>query len=429
MGDSVNPTLTVHRSAHEIGGNCVEIDCDGHRLLLDIGRPLNAEPDRDRDATLLPATLDLSRPVDAVVLSHPHQDHYGLLQVLPPEWPVWSGAPTDDLIGLMGDIFSLPRTHRFHHFRSSRPFVAGPFTVTPFLVDHSAFDAHAFLVEVGGRRVFYSGDLRFSGRKAALSQRLLDNPPRDIDVLLLEGTTLGRKGAFPTESDLEARFVDLFKSTPGRVFVTWSAQNVDRTVTLYRACLKAGRTLVIDVYSADVLDRLSRFSNRLPRPGSDNLQVVVTRKMTAMYRHRLGRPDFIPERCVPYGCSARRLNATPEKLVVMLRWGLFEDYERAGVFPTPDDAWVFSMWSGYLEHPTHQHIRSWFETAGATVTTIHTSGHAAPADLFRFAEAVKPRFLVPIHGADWDRHAGWFPNVMRLADGEAFEIPGRGTSE
>jgi ribonuclease J len=59
----------------------------------------------------------------------------------------------------------------------------------------------------------------------------------------------------------------------GRVFVTWSAQNVDRTVTLYRACLKAGRTLVVDLYTAEVMEAVAEFG-RLPRPGLQNLKVV-----------------------------------------------------------------------------------------------------------------------------------------------------------
>ena len=75
-------------------------------------------------------------------------------------------------------------------------------------------------------------------------------PPENLDVLLMEGTNLSRDKSCVTESDLEDTFVDLFRSTAGRVFVVWSAQNVDRTVTLYRACLKAGRTLMVDLYTA-----------------------------------------------------------------------------------------------------------------------------------------------------------------------------------
>ena len=41
----------------------------------------------------------------------------------------------------------------------------GPFRITPQLVDHSAFDAYALLVEADGKRVYYSGDFRAHGRK------------------------------------------------------------------------------------------------------------------------------------------------------------------------------------------------------------------------------------------------------------------------
>jgi hypothetical protein len=80
----------VPRSAHEIGGNCIEVVASGgSRLLLDIGRPLDGEGEA---ATLLPATLDLGDLPAALLISHPHQDHYGLLQAAPASWSVHSGA-------------------------------------------------------------------------------------------------------------------------------------------------------------------------------------------------------------------------------------------------------------------------------------------------------------------------------------------------
>jgi ribonuclease J len=49
--------LTVHRATHQIGGNCIEIGtADGHRIILDVGRPLDAP----QGATgLLPKSLDV----------------------------------------------------------------------------------------------------------------------------------------------------------------------------------------------------------------------------------------------------------------------------------------------------------------------------------------------------------------------------------
>jgi ribonuclease J len=89
-----------------------------------------------------------------------------------------------------------------------RPLQIGSFTVTPFLVDHSAFDAYALLIEAGGRRLFYSGDIRFHGRKAATVERLIRSPPDSVDVVLLEGTQVGRARATQaarSERDVEER--------------------------------------------------------------------------------------------------------------------------------------------------------------------------------------------------------------------------------
>ena len=281
--------LTVHRATHEIGGNCIELNTsDGHRIILDVGRPLDALQDA---RNLLPKSLDLKAAVDGILITHPHQDHYGLLEDVPAGWPIYSGAATERLIRLTSAIFGKTLPHRFHQWKSGAKLDIGPFAVTPFLIDHSAFDAYMLLIDVQGKRILYSGDFRIHGRKSTLTQKLMAAPPENIDVLLMEGTNLGTDKSCFTESDTEDTFVDLFRSTAGRVFVSWSAQNVDRTVTLYRACLKAGRTLVVDLYTAEVMEALAEFG-KLPRPGWNNLKVVITSAFVRMYR-RIGRESFV----------------------------------------------------------------------------------------------------------------------------------------
>ena len=83
--------------------------------------------------------------------------------------------------------------------------------MTPFLTDHSAFDAYMLLIESAGQRVLYTGDFRRHGRKAKLVDAMMARPPADIDLLLMEGTNLGTDKPVSTEKDLEAEFVDLFR--------------------------------------------------------------------------------------------------------------------------------------------------------------------------------------------------------------------------
>jgi len=409
-------TLTVHRGTQQIGGSCIEIvHPDGARLILDAGRPLDAP---DGATGLLPASLDRSR-ASTVLISHPHQDHWGLIEELPPDWPIWTGSGSAKLIAVTGDVTRRPLTRIFETWDSrSGPFVVGPFIITPILTDHSAFDAYMLLIEGAGKRILYTGDFRRHGRKSALVDRIMAQPPADIDVLITEGTNLGTDKPVKTEDEIEHEFVELFERTKGRVFVSWSGQNIDRTVSIYRAAKHAHRTLAIDLYTADVLDRISE-GTRLPRPGFQNLKVVVTRGLGSNYRSQ-GRENFV-DRMVPHGISAKRLEGS--RHVVMLRRGLIRDYKLAGVVPTADDAYNFSMWRGYLSDPYHTEALEWCRAAGAEIAYIHTSGHASPADLRAFAAAVQPKMVVPVHGVKWDEELHGFGPVRRLADAEALTLP------
>lgn len=408
-------TLTVHRGTQQIGGSCIEIaHPNGERIILDAGRPLDAP---DGATGLLPASLDRSQPA-TVLISHPHQDHWGLVDELPPTWPIWTGAGSAKLIAITSDVTRRPLTRAFDTWDSrGGAFQIGVFTVTPFLTDHSAFDAYMLLIEGAGKRILYTGDYRRHGRKSALVDAMMARPPRDIDVLLTEGTNLGADKPVKSETALEADFIELFERTAGRVFVSWSGQNIDRTVTLYRAAKQTGRTLVIDLYAADVLDRIAEGTG-LPRAGFPNLKVVITGGLSRHYRNQ-GREDFI-ERMVPHGISAKALAGGNQ--VIMLRRALIRDYASAGVVPAANDAFNFSMWHGYLNDAYHAEARDWCAAGGGEVARIHTSGHASPSDLRAFARAINPKAIVPVHGVKWDEEADGFLSVRRLADNEPMVI-------
>jgi ribonuclease J len=341
----------------------------------------------------------------------------GLVDELPPEWPVHIGEAAAKLIAITGDVLGRPLTRALTTWpKRSGPFDIGPFTVTPILTDHSAFDAYMLLIDGGGKRILYS-DFRRHGRKAKLVDAVMKWPPSDIDVLLMEGTNLGSDKPVVTETELEDEFVALFHRTPGRVFVCWSGQNIDRTVTLYRAAKKTGRTLVIDLYTADVLDRIAEGTG-LPRAGWPGLQVVITSGLARNYRKQ-GREDFVA-RMVEHGLPAKAL--AKGTWVAMLRRGLMRDYARAGVVPGQGDAFNFSMWRGYLREAYHADAHDWCHGGGAEIAFIHTSGHASPADLRAFANAIAPKALIPIHGVSWDEQPEGFPPITRLQDGQPLQI-------
>jgi ribonuclease J len=188
-----------------------------------------------------------------ITLSHLHMDHCGLVRHAGPSLRVAMGKKASRI--LREAAFFTGRDLGIEpcwELEDRRPFSIGPFRITPYAVDHSAFDAYALRIEAAGRRLFYTGDIRAHGNDTGLFEGLVQDLPRNVDVLLMEGTHIGKgRGRIgPSEKDLRQELAVRFGESPGLVRVAWSAQNLDRLTTVYRAARDAGRTLVIDLYQA-----------------------------------------------------------------------------------------------------------------------------------------------------------------------------------
>ena len=417
--------ICIHQAADKIGGNCVEIVANnGRRLLLDAGRPLELKKKQQASA---PASLDLESPIEGLVLSHSHADHCGLLAELPADWPLICGADTAIMLRFSQD-FQKNKRQPLTWERKNKPALieAGPFRIEAFNIDHSAFDAYAIFIEVDDRRIFYSGDFRGHGRKAALTDMLLKDPPKGIDVMIMEGTNLrpsGEGGEMPrTEDDLQKDFEAVFRETRGRVFVSWAAGNIDRMVTLFKASLKTGRHLAIDLYTALIWEAMGRFARLPALEPKTGIRVVATSGLNNRLM-KLGFDNparhFIESKVA---IPARALEENTAKWVVMARNGLTKSGYAGRVFPTAEDAWVWSQWKGYLEDKEQTGELIKFLAPCGEPRFIHSSGHANPELLRALAQAVKPRRLLPIHGQAWREHQAAFENLQILKNGQWLEI-------
>ncbi|MGV7240624.1 MBL fold metallo-hydrolase [Caballeronia sp. M23-90] len=133
----------IHRGSKEIGGSCIESEESGQRILLDLGLPLSAESNTPR---FLPAVsgLDGNDPsLHGILISHPHLDHYGLLAHVSPKVKIGLGKTARRVLRAASDFVPVewPLPNVGWDYCSRNSFDVGPFHVTPYLVDHSAYDA------------------------------------------------------------------------------------------------------------------------------------------------------------------------------------------------------------------------------------------------------------------------------------------------
>ena len=426
-------TISLLRGADTIGGSCIKISHGGESIILDYGMPLMESGGAPVDiesvknptidnGVLLNVSADGRTPL-AFIISHAHPDHFGLVDHVSDNIPVFLSEAAKKIISV-GNVFydetmRVKRVSSCSTYIPGKSFEIGPFKLTAFLMDHSAFGACSILVEVDGKKIFYTGDFRGHGRKRSVNDyvvKAVQNP----DVLLMEGTTLddGHPATFPDEASVEQALVDLINERNAPVFVSGAGSNIDRIVSLYRAAKRTGRVMVIDIYQMYLLEQLKEFSNGLPPHKDDSLKVFYPKNQCDAVAKHLG-----PE--VLYRYKDRQLktddidftsSAYIFRLSNFISSKLCKRFIEQNVVPEL----VYSMWQGYKEK---QKIFTDIEKlVGNKWVYIHTSEHAYTKTLKKLSEDIKPKKLIPIHtvrGKEFSKH---FKNVYLMSNGEELDI-------
>ena len=435
--------LTIHRGTQEIGGSCVEVKSRNNRIVIDIGIPIVTLSGKKFDfkdykklpleeliaSKILPDIKGFYRQdgkdglIDGLLISHAHIDHYGFYNFANEDIQYYLGEATHKLINL-SNIFIEDRglIKKVAYIQDGTQFHIGDFKITPFLMDHSAFDAYAFLIEADGRKLFYSGDFRSHGRKGKLFYKFIRTAPEDIDALLLEGTSINGGSLnpeFKKEEVVEHETAKVLKEHKTIVFGIASSQNIDRMVSFYKAAKRTGRLFVVDVYTANVLTETG--NPNIPHPSTSYPDIRVF-----FPRHLCNKLEKHQNKDMMYKFASYKITkdeiAVRQSNVFMLIKSSMRSYlngiKNLGASPV-----IYSMWNGYFNEPSMKDfVRTLTKGYDRLICRIHTSGHADVSSLKRFVSRLRPDKIIPIHTFGHQMYKEHFKNVMEISDGQEIEI-------
>jgi ribonuclease J len=375
----------------EIGKNMTVVEYDGRIVVVDVGLRFPTTDMLGIDLVLPDFSYlrERAEDIEAVVVTHGHEDHLGalpwVLRELEP-WPqIYGGRLTVAMARSKLDEHNL-RDVPMEDLRPGERLSLGPFTLELVHMTHSIPDSVAVAIGTELGTVLVTGDYKFDNTP-------VDGIPADVSrlaelgregVLLLCGdsTNADRTGFSPSERGVGPHLQEVFSRAPGRIIVTSFASNIHRVQQVIDAAAALGRKVSLVGRSMRKNVNIGRSLGHVELPEGILVQPAEVEdwpdeQIVVLSTGSQGEP-----------LSALRRMAHNDHRMIKLHRG---DTVVFSATPIPGNERAVGETVDRLYH------------IGCDVITpreapIHASGHGYTEELKLMLNLLKPRYVLPIHG-------------------------------
>nr|WP_275581095.1 ribonuclease J [Natronosporangium hydrolyticum] len=376
-----------------IGRNMTVFEYDGRLLIVDCGVlfPDTEQPGVDLILPDFAPILDRLDDVEAIVLTHGHEDHIGAVPYLLAHKPD---------IPLVGSQFTLALVEAKLAERRLEPYTLtvtagqrermGPFECEFFAVNHSIPDALAVAIRTEAGLVLHTGDFKMD--QLPLDGRITDLAgfarlgSEGVDLLLSDSTNAEFPGFVTSEREIGPVLDAIFAKAQGRIIVASFASHVHRVQQVLDSAQEHGRKVALVGRSMVRNMGIARDLGLLRIPGDlvismDTATELPANEVVLMSTGSQGEP-----------MSALGRMATGDHRHITIEAG--DTVVLASSLVPGNETAVYRVINGLA--------RSGATVIHKDVAKVHVSGHAPAGELLYLLNVVRPRNLLPVHG-EW-RH-------------------------
>lgn len=374
----------------EIGLNMMVFEYKDNIMIIDAGLMFPEDYMLGIDIVVPDMTYlkDRRSMIQAIVLTHGHEDHIGAL-------PYLLGEITAPIYGTPFTLALVRHKLRSHNIDALPPLIEikpregheiGPFQVEFIRVSHSVVDGVGLAIRTPVGLVIHSGDFKINqvpvqGELTDIN-RFAEHGERGVLALLSDSTNVEREGYTLSETEIGAKLHGIFEDCRGRIIVALFSSNIARIQQIVKAARAEGRKIV--------------FCGRSMVAG-----VTIAKS--------LGLLD-IPEQME---ITTGMIKDTPDREVVIVTTGsqgepmsvlhrIAMDMHKQIRIKDGDTVILSSKFIPGNERAI-THIINRLYKGGAMViyekvSDIHVSGHAFQEELKLMINLTKPKYFIPIHG-------------------------------